>query len=293
MTTVSYALIRNRPDLVVAHACRTLGVSRAGYYRALQAGQTPKASTKIAVQQTIRERFAATGGIEGAGRLREHLKRLGFDLSKATVSRYVREMGLKRRVKRKFRHTTDSDHPHPPSPHLAKAVTPTEIHQVWVSDITYIHTLEGWLYLAMIMDLFSRKIVGYSMGTTLKTELIAGALLMALDREGPAPGLIFHSDKGSQYASKAFRDLLVVAGFRQSMGAVGSCFDNAHAEALNHALKVECIYPTTLRTRDEARAEVFAWIELYYNKKRFHSSLNYCTPEEKHVKSGPEQITAA
>lgn len=293
MTSVSYALIRNLPAPVVSRACRILGVSRAGYYRALKAGLTKSGEKKTAIQEAIRLRFQSTAGIEGAGRLREHLKRSGWIVSQSTVSRYLREMGLKRRVKRKFRHTTDSDHPHPPSPHLAKAVIPTGVHQVWVSDITYIQTLEGWLYLALIMDLYSRKIVGYAMGTSLKTELIAAALRMALVRECPTPGLIFHSDKGSQYASKIFRDLLLAVGFRQSMGAVGSCFDNAHAEALNHALKVECIYPTTLQTRDAARSAVFAWIELYYNKKRYHSSINYCTPEEKHVNSKLERIIAA
>jgi len=172
-------------------------------------------------------------------------------------------------------------------------VVPQAIHQVWVSDITYVATQEGWLYVALIMDLFSRKIVGYGMSTSLKTELIAAALRMAVGRECPPSGVIFHSDKGCQYASQYFRGLLAECGFRQSMGATGSCFDNAHAEALNHALKVECVYPQTFQTRDEARQSIFDWIEIYYNKKRFHSSINYCTPEEKHVESNPKQFSVA
>jgi transposase InsO family protein len=231
----------------------------------------------------IRDRFQNTREIEGAGRIQPFLKSQGHLTSISTVGRLMKEMGLKPRKKRKFRHTTDSNHPHTPSPFRAKGLIPTRIHHVWVSDITFVWTQEGWLYVAFIMDLASRKIVGYAMGESLKTDLILAALTMAVLNEKPGRGIIFHSDKGSQYASKVFREALKSLGFDQSMGETGRCYDNAFAEALNHAYKIEIVYPTDFKARAEAREYTFWWVEVYYNRKRYHSSIGSCVPEDKHV----------
>lgn len=287
-----YDLISMESTLPVVHACRTLGVSKTAFYRyrSLHISERNKEKTKI--KALILKRFEDTRGIEGALRIQPHLKEQGFGVSVATVGRWMREMGLKVRVKRRFRHTTDSDHPHPPSPHAAKGLRPQETHKVWVSDITYVWTKEGWLYVAFIMDLASRKIVGYGIGESLKTELILRALAMAVERENPKNGVIFHSDKGVQYASKAFRAALERDGFIQSMGETGSCFDNALAEALNHAYKVECVYPADFVTKNEARTETFWWVEVYYNRMRHHSSIESCIPEVKHVELSKNQNVA-
>jgi transposase InsO family protein len=194
----------------------------------------------------------------------------------------MKKLGIKPRVKKKFRvQTTDSNHDHPIAPNLLDQVfTAERPNQVWLSDITYIPTGEGWLYLASILDLFSRSIVGWSMSSSLEAAGAIAALKMAVDRRSPPSGLIHHSDRGVQYACKDYRKLLKQHGIVPSMSRKGNCYDNAMKESFFHTLKTELVVHENYRTREEARASLFDYIEAFYNRQRSHSSLGYCSPLE-------------
>lgn len=207
--------------------------------------------------------------------------RQSHQVSKATIARRMRKMGIKALAKKKFRVTTNSSHKFSRSPNLLKRLgSPTEINQVWASDITYIWTKEGWMYLCVVMDLFSRKVVGWSLKNTLKTTIVKEALNAAILMRGCAKGVVFHSDQGIQYASRDFRELLERHGFIQSMSDKGNCYDNALVESFFHSLKVEEIHPREFFTREELTVRVFQWIECFYNRRRLHSSLGYKSPLE-------------
>jgi len=194
----------------------------------------------------------------------------------------MRSAGIRSQVHRKFRvKTTDSNHKFP----IAENLLGGDFHadypnQIWVADITYIPTDEGWLYLASILDLCSRKVVGWSLQATLRTELVLAALEMALESRRPPAGLIHHSDRGSQYASGAYQEVLKEHGLVCSMSGKGNCYDNAVKESFFHTLKTELVYRCHYRTRDEARSSIFEYIEVFYNRRRLHSSLGYRTPVE-------------
>jgi transposase InsO family protein len=194
----------------------------------------------------------------------------------------MRAAGLRAKTRRKFHvKTTDSKHGHPIAPDLLRRdFTAEGPNRAWVSDITYIPTDEGWLYLASTMDLFSRMIVGWSMSSALKTTIVVDALRMAISRRAPEAGLVHHSDRGVQYASVEFRELLVAHGFQASMSRTGNCYDNAAKESFFHTLKTELVHHERYRTRDEARASVFEYIEAFYNRQRLHSTLGYLSPDE-------------
>jgi putative transposase len=193
----------------------------------------------------------------------------------------MKQNGIKAKTKRRFKATTKSRHELLVAENLLNGRVAAEVsNRVWVSDITFIWTREGWVYLAAILDAFNRQIVGWSMGATLSHGILAEALEKALRRRKPEAGLIFHSDRGTQYASYAFRDLLDRYGFVQSMSSTGHCYDNALMESFFHTLKTELIYFEKYRTRQEARGSVFEYIEVFYNRTRRHSSLNYYSPAE-------------
>lgn len=198
------------------------------------------------------------------------------------VARLMRAAGLRSKTKRRFRiKTTDSNHDHPIAPDLlGRDFSASAPNQVWVSDITYIPTDKGWLYLASIMDLFSRKIVGWSMGSTLHATIVVDALRMAIDQRGPAAGLIHHSDRGVQYASAESRAVLDEHGLVASMSRTGNCYDNAAKESFFHTLKTELIHHERYAIRAQARASVFNYIEAFYNRRRLHSTLGYMSPED-------------
>lgn len=184
-------------------------------------------------------------------------------------------------MKRKFKATTNSKHNHPVAPNLLNQdFTVEKPNQVWVTDITYIATKEGWLYLAIILDLFDRKIVGWSMDSTMTQQLVINALNNAVRRRKPAKGLIHHSDRGSQYASKAYQSLLRSYGMRASMSRKGNCYDNACAESFFGTLKTEMVYFCKYGSRAQAKSSIFEYIELFYNTERLHSSLNYKSPKD-------------
>lgn len=217
----------------------------------------------------------------GSPRLKHELETKGHYLSKSTVARKMQRLGLRALAKKKHRITTDSSHKYSRSPNLLAGVEEiNRVNQVWASDITYIWTAEGWMYLCVVLDLYSRKVVGWSIKKSLRAELVIDALLLAIGRRNPKEGLIFHSDQGIQYACDRFRAVLRKHGFNQSMSAKGNCYDNAYVESFFHSFKIELIYPRRFETREELVSRVFRWIEYHYNRRRLHSALGYLPPEK-------------
>jgi len=202
-------------------------------------------------------------------------------MSKKRVERLMREAGIYAVAKKKYRATTDSKHSLPVAANsLNRNFSVNKLNQSWVADITYIYTQEGWLYLSTIMDLYSRKIVGWSMKNRITRELVSEALHMAIKRRKPPSGLLLHSDRGSQYASDSYQVLLKRYGILCSMSRKGNCWDNAVMESFYRTLKVELIYLKRYETRIEAQRDIFEYIEIFYNRERLHSSLGYNSPEE-------------
>jgi transposase InsO family protein len=217
----------------------------------------------------------------GSPRLTEELARRGLRVGHNRVARVIAKHGLGAIRKKPFRVTTKSAKGQWVAENLlARQFTVSNPNQVWVSDITYVATAEGWLYLAIVLDLCSRRVVGWSMGTRVDSELVLGALRMALLQRRPPRGLLFHSDRGSQYASRAFRSAATRSGIQQSMSRKGDCWDNACAESFFKSLKAELIGRHIYASRDEAQAAIFEYVEVFYNRKRLHSSLDYLTPTE-------------
>ena len=216
----------------------------------------------------------------GYRRVTWQLNREGQLVNHKRVLRLMRESDLLCRVKRKWVKTTDSKHPFRRYPNLVKGITIGRLNQVWLSDITYIRTLEGWLYLAGIMDLYSRRIVGWAMSERIDTELVSQALNMAIRHRQPAPGLLHHSDRGVQYASEAFQDILTRCGIACSMSRKGNCWDNAAQESFFGKLKAEHVRDRVYATKEEAKLDLFWYIEVFYNRIRRHAALGYVAPAE-------------
>lgn len=262
--------------------CRTLEVSASGFYAWQRRDDSQRDVRDRQLTMLLEGLFAESRGTYGAPRLHRKLRELGQLCSRKRVSRLMRQAGLQTKLRRRVRvRTTDSNHSLPIAPNLLQrnfhAAAP---NLVWVSDITYVGTDEGWLFVAATMDLFSRSIVGWSMSTTMHASLVVDALCMAIERRDPEPGLIHHSDRGSQYASAEFRKELVRHRIVASMSRKGDCYDNAAMESFNHTLKTELVHHRHFRTIAEARAAVFDYIEQFYNRQRIHSSLDYMSPME-------------
>ena len=218
-------------------------------------------------------------GSYGSPRMVRELRGRGFPASKPRVERLMRENGIRARHKRRYKATTDSKHGLPVAPNLLdRNFAPGAPNQAWAADITYIWTDEGWLYLAMVLDLFNREIVGWSIKPRMTTDIVIDALTMAWFRRKPAAGLVHHSDRGSQYASHAFQDRLAEYGMVCSMSRKGNCWDNAPAESFFNSLKNERVFGRRYATRTAARADLFEYIEAFYNRSRRHSSLGYHSP---------------
>lgn len=216
----------------------------------------------------------------GYRRVHQQLKRDGWTCNHKTVEKLMREHGMRPRRRRKFKVTTDSRHKLPVAKNvLNRRFRAARADQVWVSDITYIETQEGWLYLSVFIDLYSRMVVGWSMSDTMTAELVASAYEMGIKRRGIKSPEIVHSDRGCQYASEQFKKLLSSV-CKQSMSRKGNCWDNAVAESFFGSLKSELIYHHTFKTRDAAQLSIFEYIEIFFNKQRLHSTLGYLTPEE-------------
>jgi len=262
--------------------CRVLGVTPSGYYAWKRRPNTRRRILEDRHAVIIRDIFERNQGIYGSPRITAEMRALGHRINHKTVERLLREMGLQARQRRKFRpQTTVIDNSQPVSPDLLdQDFTAESPNQRWVSDITYLVTEDGFEYLATVIDLYSRRVVGWAFSRSLETTIVMEALDMALRQRHPPAGLIFHSDRGCQSTSEAFRDRLRLAGIRQSMSRTGCCYDNAAAESFFHSLKVEWIHGRELRDRQEVRTEVFRYIEGYYNRSRRHSSLGYVSPAE-------------
>jgi transposase InsO family protein len=217
----------------------------------------------------------------GSPRIHRELLEQGIQCGKNRVARLMRQESLRAKAARKFRVTTDSAHERLVAPDLVQRNFSAKApNKVWVGDITYLWTTEGWLYLAVFIDLYSRMVVGWSIGTRLHASLVTLALARAVARRRPEPGFIVHTDQGSQYASEAFKQALQDANARQSMGSRGDCYDNAVAESFFHSFKVEAVYGSDIETRREMEVEVFNYIEHFYNRKRKHSAIGLRSPEQ-------------
>ena len=273
-------VLDHREMFLVGLMCKTLDVSRSGFYAWLGRGESDRASEDRRLTALIQGIFNESRGIYGVPRVHEILQQRGQRCSRKRVARLMQKAGLRSKTKRRFRvKTTDSKHGHPIAPdRLDQDFGASAANKFWVSDITYIPTDEGWLYLASTMDLFSRRIVGWSMASTLHSTIVINALRMAIDQRKPAAGLVHHSDRGVQYASSEFRAVLDAHGFVASMSRKGNCYDNAAKESFYHTLKTELVNHEHYRTRDEARASVFEYIEAFYNRQRIHSTLGYLSP---------------
>jgi putative transposase len=273
-------MLAEKAHFEVRRMCRVLGIAPSRYYDWESKQQSERAKQEAALLALIRRIFAKFRGRYGAPRVHGELAREGVAVSRKRVARLMREAGLRAKGSRKYKATTDSDHALPVAPNLLQRDFKTDRpNAVWVSDITYIWTREGWMYLAAIIDLYSRKIVGWSLADRMTTSLVCDALDAAVKLRRPPPGLLFHSDRGSQYASHAFRRRLWRHQMRQSMSRRGNCWDNAVAESFFATLKKELIRDRALDTRAQTRGEIFEYLEVFYNRQRAHSLLSYETPD--------------
>jgi transposase InsO family protein len=259
--------------------CQVIGASRSGYYRwkKLPDGKRQKENEKILM--AIKESHKNSRRAYGSPRITDELQSKGIKCSKNRVARIMKVHGIVAKAAKKFKATTNSSHNLPVAENLLNQnFTAEKPNTVWLSDITYIPTLEGWLYLVVILDLFSRQVVGWAMSDRLTSGFVVKALHQAIGRRHPGSGCIFHSDRGIQYASTDCRDVLMAYGFIQSMSRKGNCYDNAVAESFFHTLKTEHVYDYRYETRAEARQSIFEYIEMFYNRKRRHSALGYRSP---------------
>jgi transposase InsO family protein len=259
--------------------CTTMEVSRSGFYT-WQATAPQRSERAAAFRDRIAAVHAESLGTYGSPRVVRELRQQGEKVGRHRVARVMREQLLQGRSPRRYRvMTTDSRHGEPIAPNrLAEIPAPTKPNQTWVTDITYIETMEGWLYLAGVLDLYSRRLVGWAMGSSLETALPLAALQMALLHRRPPPGLLHHSDRGVQYASASYRAVLAKHGLIASMSRRGNCYDNATMEAFWSTLKIELIYRCRFLTRAAATTAIFEYVERFYNRRRLHSSLGYQSP---------------
>jgi len=264
----------------VRDGCRALGVSPSGFYawRGRACSQRDQANAELTAE--IQSLFVQYMTCYGSPRITRELHRRGRGCGKNRVARLMRQKGLRVVPRRCFRpQTTDSQHDHPIAPNRwAQHETVKEPNEVWVSDITYVPTGEGWLYVAGLVDAYSRRVVGWAMSDRLDTQLPLDALRMALEQRQPPQGLMHHSDRGCQYASEAYRTVLTQRGLQASMSRKGNCYDNAMMESFWATLKKELVHRRRFLTRAEAYRAIFEYIEVFYNRQRLHSSLGYQSP---------------
>jgi len=263
--------------LPLAGLCRLAGVSRAGYYR--WCGEAPAEAEDMELRDAV-QRLALEWPCYGSRRITRELRRQGWRVNRKRVQRLMRQDNLLCLRKRRFVVTTDSDHGLPVYPNLARKMALTGIDQLWIADITYIRLETEFVYLAVVLDAYSRRVVGWALDRTLEATLTMEALRMALRRRRPAPGLVHHSDRGVQYASGDYTDLLKANSIAISMSRSGNPYDNARCESFMKTLKYEEVYRTEYRDLADARAQIGVFIEKVYNQKRLHSALGYLPPTE-------------
>lgn len=282
---MKYACIQaHRGEFGLSLMCRALQVSRSGFYA--WAKREPKSCTpeEQRLRVEIRSIHRKSGRTYGSPRVHQELRRRGIGCSRKRIERLMREDGIRAKKKRRFRVTTDSNHSRPVAPNLLERHFSVEeiggVDRIWAGDITYVPTREGWLYLAVLLDLASRRVVGWSMKNSLEAALATDALQMALWSRRPARGLLHHSDRGVQYACEAYQEILSQHGITCSMSRRGDCYDNAVTESFFASLEWELIQDSDWHTREEAKRAIFEYIEVWYNRRRRHSSLGYCSPVE-------------
>ena len=271
----------HREEFPVEAMCRVLEVSKAGFYASLERPRCERRRRREELAEKIRAVHEENRGVYGSPRVHRDLAARGEKVCENTVARVMRAEGISGKIKKKFvPRTTDSGHTLTPAPNvLDRQFAADAPDRKWAADITYVPTDEGWLYLAAVIDLCSRRIVGWSMAGHMKAELVADALLMALGMRSPPPGLLHHSDRGVQYACEDYQHLLRSNGIVCSMSRKGDCYDNAAMESFWATLKTELVHHEHYATHEQARASVFEYIEVFYNRKRLHSSLGYMSPE--------------
>jgi transposase InsO family protein len=296
---MKYAWIdTQRTQYPLAELCEVLAVSVSGY-RAWRRGGTPDSqrlsdAQAVVLMKTIHAEVRAA---YGSRRMHRELQDRGHRIGLARVERLMREHGIRARHKRRFKATTDSKHSMPVADNLLdRDFAPQAPNRVWTSDITYVATDEGWLYLAVVLDLFNREVIGWSIKPRMKADIVTDALTMAWFRRKPEAGIVFHSDRGSQYASAVVRDKLAEYGMTASMSRKGNCWDNAPTESFFNSLKNERVHGTRYETRADAQADLFQYIEVFYNRRRRHSWLGYRSPSqflEDWLSKQPQQHKAA
>ena len=275
-----YRCIARRRNLYpVRLMCEALKVSRSGYYAWRERPESQRDRVNRELTGVIRRVHAESNGVYGSPKMTAELRSSGFRCSRKRVARLMRIAGLRGCPKRRYRVTTKSDPSHAVASNLLRQdFSAKRPNERWASDITYISTHQGWLYLAIVMDLYSRRIIGWSMSRWINRHLVMDALNMALAQRLPDTELIHHSDRGAQYTSDDFRDALEQHGIRCSMSARGNCYDNAVVESFFGLLKRERVHRVRYRTRDEAKADLFEYIEVFYNRKRPHGYLGNISP---------------
>lgn len=268
-----------KQEFPIVVMCRVLDVSESGFYAWRKRPVCQRQREDAQLTEEIQQEFTAHQGRYGSPRLHAGLRDRGRSVARKRVARLMREAGLYAKRNRRRVLTTQRDPSHPVAPNLLnREFTATEPNRKWVTDITYIPTMQGWLYLAVILDLYSRMVVGWSMSGDCEEKLIEKALEQALARRRPQAGLLHHSDRGSQYTSQAYQACLEQAGIQASMSRTGNCWDNAVMESFFGTVKDECVRDTIYASHDEARLELFTYMEGYYNRIRRHSTLGYVSP---------------
>jgi putative transposase len=278
---VKYQFIADyREEFEITVMCGVLAVSRSGYYAWRKRPPSARKMADQALSQQIKDIHQQSRQTYGSPRIQAELAENGVNCGAKRVARLMRDEELFAKQHRKFRvRTTDSAHPYPVAPNLLdQDFSASRPNEKWLTDITYIPTAEGWLYLAVVLDLYSRRIVGWAMSNSLERSLVLAALQMALDTRQPLPGLLHHSDRGSQYASHDYQTLLTQYQMQGSMSRKGNCYDNAPTESFFGTLKTELVHHCHYQTHAEAKTDLFEYIEVFYNRVRRHSALHYQSP---------------
>jgi putative transposase len=270
---------KNISHFSVRMMCRLLSVSASGYYDWRDRPPSKRAQENAILTTKIKTIFDEEHARAGAKRIAKRLNLEGTKVGRHRIARIMRANGWRAKAARKFKATTNSNHKLPVAPNLLQQnFAAARSNEKWVSDITYVWTEEGWLYLAVVMDLYSRMIVGWAMSERMTSQLVIDALQMAIWRRKKPQGVIIHSDRGSQYCSHDYQKVLSENGFICSMSKRGDCYDNASMESWNHSFKVEAIHGEKFKKRADAKNHVFEYIDVYYNRKRLHSRLGYVSP---------------
>lgn len=279
---MKYAFIKqNICGVPVAKQCKWLGVSTSGYYdwQTRQNKPAKRSERQSVIDEAVAIAFKDRRERYGSPRLAIKLNEAGFPIAENTVAASMRRQNLVAKAGRKFKSTTNSSHTLPIAANLLEQdFSCNNINEKWCGDITYLWSDEGWMYLAVVLDLFSRRVIGWSLSHRMTTHLVCDAMNMAISNRGKVEGVIMHTDRGSQYCSKRFQRQLKTNGILSSMSKKGDCYDNACAESFFHSLKVEAVHGETIETRDKMRKVIFDYIELDYNTQRHHSSINNTSP---------------